>query len=175
MAKDDLTAQQVRELFYYNSATGEFVARTRAPHMFRSAAFAHAWNLRFAHKTAGGNSGNGYRHISIFGSKYYAHRLAWAITYGEWPALCLDHINGNKTDNRIANLRLASVELNNRNRRNIRKDSASGVMGVRKNRRKFIAYLCVNGRQVFLGSFKTTEEAHAAYLAGKDVHHPGWR
>src|SRR5260221_8009897 len=70
----------------------------------------------------------GYRRISIDRKHYEAHRLAWFMTYGRWPEKQIDHINGNRSDNRIANLREANKAQNNRNNI-ISKNNKSGYNG----------------------------------------------
>lgn len=93
-----LTAETVRALLDYSGDTGHF-----------------RW--KETGKPAGGLQDKGYRIIEIGGTPYYAHRLAWLYTHGVWPEADLDHINRNRDDNRIENLRDVSRSENNRNRR----------------------------------------------------------
>ena len=102
---------------------------------------------------------NGYRKIQINGSQYGAHRIAWYLYYGAWPDKFIDHINGDRSDNRIENLRLASVTENQINSR--ARPSASGIKGARRvgNRYRSQCY------HEHLGYFDTPEQAHEAYMA----------
>ena len=98
-----------------------------------------------------------------------AHRLAWLYTHGKWPSKYIDHINGVKTDNRIANLREADNGENMQNQRRARRNSKTGLLGVRWNRASgnYVAVITVNRHVINVGSFKTAEEAHEAYLRAK--------
>jgi hypothetical protein len=119
---------------------------------------------------AGGDNGCGYIRINIDGGLYTAHRLAWLIVTGEEPDLCLDHINGDTADNRIANLRRASFSENMANRK-VNKDSSLGIKGVqiRAHRNKsYVARIQVDGRRKLIGYYNTADEAAAAYAAAAD-------
>ena len=84
-----------------------------------------------------------------------------------------DHINGIKTDNRIANLRSVSMTVNLQNMRKANRDSLSGLLGAHKKRSHWESRIRVDRKQIHLGIFETPEEAHAAYLAAKRLHHSG--
>ena len=143
--------QRVSELLDYDPDTGEF--RWRLP----------AWN-RTVGKLAGGVHIRGYRQIRIDGLVYMAHRLAWLMVHGTWPPQ-VDHINRNTSDNRIANLRAATQSQNRANSK-VPVTSISGIKGVRRTRYStWHARIRVNGKLRTLGSFKTVEEASAAYWA----------
>lgn len=111
-------------------------------------------------------SSTGYVVIKIQDISYKAHRLAWLFSYGEWPALDLDHINRIKTDNRLSNLRQATPTQNNSNV-TARANNKSGYKGViycaRNN--NWQAYCGLNKKKHHLGCFDTALEASAAYLA----------
>lgn len=112
-----------------------------------------------------------YIRITIENVNYSAHRLAWFYVYGVWPKGQIDHINGDKSDNKIINLREASNSQNNQNKK-VRKDSSTGIKGVSfdKRKNKYRAAIKVDGAQISLGSFKTPEEAHAAYCRAAEQH-----
>jgi len=122
----------------------------------------------------------GYIQLKLDRTHLRAHRVAWAMTYGEWPSRLLDHINGHKADNRICNLRLATLSQNGANQVRSRANT-SGFKGVITSRslvKPWAAQIGVRGRKVFLGHFRTPEEAHAAYVAAAsaafaDFAHPG--
>lgn len=117
----------------------------------------------------------GYRSIRIAGVGYQAHRLAWLHHYGEWPADELDHINGNKDDSRIENLRDANRKKNCENKRHPQRNNTSGFLGVSwaKNEKKWVAQISHNGKKRSLGYFSSPELAHQAYLSVKRELHAG--
>jgi hypothetical protein len=122
---------------------------------------------------AGWINSNGYRMIRVDGHQYMAHRLAWLIVHGRFPVGDIDHINGIRTDNRIANLREATRSLNMQNLRRARADSTTGVIGVRRMLKKWQAEIQVNHRKIYLGTFDSIDDARTAYLAAKRRLHPG--
>lgn len=108
---------------------------------------------------------DGYRAISFGERLYTAHRLAWFYVNGVWPADMLDHINRDRDDNRIANLRGATRGQNMQNRA-VSSDNLSGLKGVQKGKwNRWTARITVGGKRKRIGWFDTPEEAHAAYLA----------
>jgi len=116
-------------------------------------------------KILGHNSSHGYIRVSVLGKIYYAHRLAWLYTQGSMPEQ-IDHVNHNKQDNRISNLRDVSHNENHKNM-SLYKNNVSGVHGVTfcKNRNKWVAGLTFNGKRYSLGRYNTMEEAIEARLA----------
>ena len=117
---------------------------------------------------------SGHRYIGIGKKNYAAHRLAWLWIHGSWPRDEIDHINGNRDDNRIVNLREATRSLNAQNVRRARLDSVSKLLGAYKQRHGgFVSSILVEGHRRHLGSFRTAEAAHAAYIAAKRELHPG--
>lgn len=127
-----------------------------------------------AGNVAGHLNDEGYIIISIGYKNYKAHRLAWLCTYGELPSSMLDHINGNRSDNRIENLRQVTNCVNQRNVVAANSNSKSGLRGAAwsKSVKKWRAQIKVNGKDVSLGYFDTKEEAHEAYMKAKRQHHP---
>lgn len=111
----------------------------------------------------GWNSGDGYIKVKLFGEYEYAHRIAWAIHYGEWPKSKIDHKNRNRSDNRICNLRLADNSQNGANQ-SLRSDNTSGKKGVTWNsrRRKWQAQIQYKGIRK-AGYFDSIEDAAAFY------------
>ena len=116
---------------------------------------------RFAGKDAGSPDPKGYLRIRFAYRTVLVHRLAWRVVHGEWPTLLIDHINGDKGDNRICNLRLATHQQNQANRQRTKgRDLPLGVRRTPSN--TYEANLMVNGKRNYLGTFKTLEEATAA-------------
>lgn len=109
----------------------------------------------------GGKSG-GYIMIWLDGRNYYAHRIAWLLTHKRWPSCHIDHVNGDRSDNRLQNLRDATRQQNMQNRRRFNNNKL-GVKGVIKTHGRYRAQLWRDGRFVLSKTFATIEEAAAAY------------
>lgn len=114
---------------------------------------------------AGSIKKNGYIVISIDGTRYHAHRLAWAYVTGRWPTADIDHINRVPGDNRFVNLREANRSQNKQNSDYTHGSSKyRGVYWIKKNR-KWGAMIEINNQRIWLGSFN--EEIQAAYAYKK--------
>lgn len=109
-----------------------------------------------------GQHSNGYYSGQVLGTRQYAHRVVWFLHTGEWPEQ-VDHINGNRRDNRIENLREVTNQQNAFNRRSVK--------GYTLYRDKYMAYITVDYKFKFLGYYGTPEAARGAYLAAKRVLH----
>lgn len=109
---------------------------------------------------AGSFTTSGHRRVSIKGVSVYAHRIVWALIYGEWPETDIDHIDGNPANNRITNLRLATISQNSANRPAPRnnKTGFKGVSCPRENG-KYVVYVSTKK----IGEFVSIEEAAHAY------------
>lgn len=103
----------------------------------------------------------GYVILMVDWKTYSAARVAWLLIHGSWPKNCIDHINGNKSDNRIANLRDVTRRINQQNQTIHR---AGHIVGTyfHKVARKWAATIWINGRTRHLGLFATQAEAIAA-------------
>lgn len=119
---------------------------------------------------AGSPCRKGYTRVHILGKKIAAHRLAWFFSYGYWPELEVDHINGDKSDNRIENLRLATRSQNQMNKL----DPETKGVGYYRKYNKWRARIAVNRKLMFLGYFDTFEEAKAAYDEAAKKYHAGF-
>ena len=157
----------LRQLLRYEPETGKLFWREREPAMFEAGRHsaersATAWNSRYAGKVAftALEGEGGYQRGRIYGQLYKAHRVAWTIFYGCWPEHEIDHIDGDKSNNRITNLRDVPHMLNCRNRR-LQKTNTTGYSGLtwRRDTKKWRACIHVNGRPTTIGSFATKEEA----------------
>jgi len=102
----------------------------------------------------------GYGRVCFSGKQYRAHRVAWAIHYGEDACGQIDHINGDRLDNRICNLRIATNQENSRNNC-ISANNTSGATGVtwHKKSGKWMAQIVVSYKPIYLGLFKNKEQA----------------
>ena len=119
----------------------------------------------------GSTNSRGYRTFRICGYTFTEHQIAWYINFGEIPPI-LDHINGNKDDNRLENLRSVTRSQNNMNRRHTVKNKL-GFKGVflQKDMNKYRAVIRANKVLVHLGLYDTPEEAYQAYLAASKTLH----
>lgn len=114
------------------------------------------------------DSGAGYHGVCIFGKQYLAHRIIWKLVHGVDPVGEVDHINGNRRDNRAVNLRLCWSFQNNRNRR-MSSRNKTGVKGIswEASRSKWRATV----DQTFLGRFSDLEEAKEKITAYRTMKH----
>lgn len=159
--------EQLRQLLDYDPNTGVLVWKYRSREWFKSDRSHSVWNRRFAGKQAfTAKDAYGYHIGSVDSYATKAHRVAWALHTGEWPAGDLDHIDHDKANNRIANLREAGPPLNNKNRP-LQRNNTSGVNGVRwhKLTSKWVATIRVGGADKHLGLFNSKDEAIKARQA----------
>lgn len=151
-----VSPDHVRAVLNYDPLTGEFVWRKNG-------------------KVAGCSHNMGYKNIRIGQHLFLSHRLAWAYVYGTWPEFQIDHINKDRADNRIANLRPCTNAQNAQNM-GAHSDSNSPHVGVcrvsRPTSKPWLAQIGVNGRSVRIGQFATESEAVAARAAAKKKYHP---
>ncbi len=159
-----LTAEQLRAAVSYDPETGIFTRIVRAS---RIAAGTIAGHVTF----------HGYLVFHVRGVEYFSHRLAWLYVFDRWPMAQIDHIDGNRTNNRIANLREATNSINHQNMRKARTDNvSSGLLGVyayNHGGARWRAQIFFDGRHHHLGIFSTPQEAHAAYVEAKRRFHEG--
>lgn len=143
-----LTTEQLKQHLFYDPNTGVFT-RLRSLTTCRA-------------------NCTGYVPINVLGRNYYAHRLAWLWMTGAEPKCGIDHINGVKDDNRWVNLRLADKSANAQNIKRARKDNLLGKLGVSTRAAgSYFARITLDGKRIYLGTYRTPEQAHQAYLQAK--------
>lgn len=153
MVIEMISAERIREVLDYDAGTGVFMRNGQV---------------------AGAFGRDGYRQIRVDGRIYWAHRLAWLWAHGEWPESEIDHVNGDRADNRISNLRAVTSSQNKMNSA-IRSDNSSGVKGVsyRSDTGKWFAYINAGPgkKRVRLGCYPTlAAAAEARRVAELEMH-----
>lgn len=138
--------EEVVALVSYNAETGKFFRRKNGGR-YRAGSEIGGWH-------------RGYVKIRFGAISIMAHRVAWLLAHGSWPQAQIDHINRDRSDNRIANLRIATPSQNAAN--SIARIGPSGIRGVRQYRGRWRAAICVHGRCRQIGTFGSAEEARAA-------------
>jgi hypothetical protein len=164
MAKQALPCPTVlRQLLRYEPKTGKLFWKPRARFWFTTDNSHKLWNAKFADQPAMSaiTKDLGYLVGNVLNRRIYAHRVAWAIVSGAWPHGQIDHINGNRADNRLANLRDVTSAENRKNTKR-RSDNTSGTVGVAKKRNGWRARIHKGGKEINLGTFETFEQAKAA-------------
>ncbi len=156
-----LTAERLKAFLHYDPETGVFTrlrGRGGQP----------------VGKPVGAVGGYSYRRIGMDRRDYDAHRLAWLYMTGSFPEQMVDHINGDRQDNRWCNLRAADRSLNNQNLKRAKKSNkASGLLGVSRCREKWKAEIYCAKKKYHIGVFDTPQLAHEAYVARKRQLHAG--
>lgn len=145
----ELTATKLREVLRYEPETGRFF-----------------WTKRIGARAIPGNEAGslnptGYIKIKVLGREYPRSRLAWLYVHGEWPEPFIDHINRDRSDDRICNLRVATRGQNNRNTK-MRSDNTTGVKGVSIKGGKFLARINFRGKSIYLGCHDCIDTAKEA-------------
>lgn len=147
-----ITQDRLKSLLAYNEESGVFTWKNPTSNRVRHG------------DIAGSRTLNGYLSIRLDKKSYLCHRLAWLYVHGEFPCALIDHINANKQDNRICNLRDATYHENGYNSKK-KVFNTSGFKGVSfaARERKFLAQCIVAGKHHFIGYFETAELAARAY------------
>lgn len=159
----NLDSTRLREVLDYCPQTGVFTWRQQVRKTVSIGSVATA------------NGGNGYLRIRVGRRVFQAHRLAWLYVHGVWPAHVIDHINGDRADNRIDNLRDVTPQVNIQNQRSPIRSSSSGLLGACKDKQsgKWRSQITIEGVTQYLGLFDTAQQAHEAYLSVKRQVHEG--
>lgn len=155
-----LTQARLQEVLHYDETTGVFTWRVSTNSRIRVGA------------VAGAVEKDGYIRIRVDGRAHRAHRIAWLYAHGEFPPHYIDHIDHCPANNRLANLRLATMAENLKNV-HLYTNNTSGYKGVywHKQAGKWVALARLNGRRHYLGCFTAAEAASEAYEAFAKQHH----
>lgn len=162
-AKPLPSSDELRKLLVYDRLTGRLFWKARIIEDFPVASRGRTWNTRFAGKPAlAAICKRGYLTGKINGLSVYAHRIAWKLTHGTEPKE-IDHINGDRTDNRLSNLRPADRLTNGKNLAR-KSNNTSGVNGVYwcKRDRVWCSYGRIDHKMYMIGRYGTIEEATEA-------------
>ena len=158
--EESLDHETLTRILDYDPETGVFV-----------------WKEKIAAKVVVGRVAgfpdNGYVRISMYGNQHMAHRLAWFYVYGKWPDEEIDHIDMDRSNNRIANLRAATKAENMRNR-GAQSNNKIGLKGVCEHTQqpgKYTSQITKDRKKIHLGIFDTPEAAHQAYIKALSQHH----
>jgi len=156
----DLTVDLLKHLFDYDKETGNLIWKV-----------SNARSQKIGDIAGSFDTSLGYVRVGISGKKYYAHRLVFLYHKGYLPKT-IDHINGDKVDNRIGNLRAVTASQNQHNRK-INSNSTSGYKGVSyyKHKNKWCARIRLENKRIELGYYKTPEEADAVVRKAREELH----
>lgn len=155
-----LDTNALRGLLRYADGKLYWLARERD--MFPDLRSFKTWNARFAGQQAfTASHSEGYRTGRVFGRNYFAHRIIWEMHFGDCSGHEIDHVNGNRADNRLENLRLVT---RGENRKNIKRqtNNKSGAVGVYRRGTRWGASIQQDKRLHSLGTFDTFDQAAAA-------------
>lgn len=156
MAVADLTAQRLRELVSYDPIAGTFTWAEKA---------------RKPGSPVRMSACDGYMRFRVDGYNVWAHRMAILHVVGALPGrgFHVDHINGNRSDNRLSNLRVVPMSINPQNVRKPKADNTSGYLGAfwHKKQGRWRSQIRLAGKSIHLGYFETAEQAHEAFVAAK--------
>lgn len=155
-----ITHQELLRLTHYDPDTGVMKWKVRRSN------YIHIGDSLGTEQTRGGLE----THIDH--KSYQVHRLAWFWVHGLWPKATIDHINGDRLDNRLCNLRDLPQAENCQNQRRARTNNKLGILGVHFDGHRYIASIMKDYRNIKIGRFKTPQEAQAAYLRVKREIHP---
>lgn len=165
--ESDLPPAVLLHLLRFDDSTGKLYWLWRDRGFFRTDRDYKRWNNRHPETEAFVDEDkDGYFRGHIFNSIFIAHRVIWAMKTGVWPTIQIDHINHDRSDNRIENLREANNQENNQNQ-TLRSTNTSGVCGVFWNRdsKKWQASITVSGHTKYLGIYKLFDDAVMARRA----------
>jgi len=164
-SRADITPELCRQLLRYEPETGKLFWLPRPRSMFASDRACSVWNARYAGKAAFTAVSRIYHVGTILNVMVKAHRVAWAIHFGEWPEV-IDHIDGDGLNNRIDNLRSIKQADNLKNLA-IRSDNTTSAVGVYRAGSRWTAQVNADGKSKHVGTFDTLAEAESAALEAR--------
>lgn len=160
----NISYDRLIELVDYDCETGLFTRKKAVGRSFKG-------------RVLGYQNNNGYIAFTLDSKKYYAHRLAWLFVHKKFPVHDVDHIDGNRTNNKIANLRDVPRSLNLENSTKAKSSNKStGLIGAYLDKKtgKFTSRIQVNKQDKYLGYYETAQLAHEAYMSAKKQLHKGY-
>ena len=163
--KREITQKELLTLFNYDKETGELFWKISPNRRIKIGA------------QAGSNHNAGYRSVKIDKKNYLVHRIVYTLYHGSCPPF-IDHINRDRSDNRIKNLRASTPMENQWNRTpNMSNKTSSKYVGVSYHKKsgKWRARIRAKNREISLGYFETEQAASEAYVKGSMRHHGGLR
>jgi HNH endonuclease len=159
-----LSVRTLREFFNYDLDEGILYWKPRARKWFKSDRDWKAWNTLYSNKAANHRQSSGYISVRILGKAYRVHRVVMAMSNARWPKL-VDHMDGNKSNNRLSNLREATHSINLRNSK-FYINNSSGYKGVSPKGNKWRVKI----GSILLGEFSRKEDAIAARKKAEKLH-----
>lgn len=156
--RSDHTSEDFHRFFMYSEGTGKLYWAVDRGQCTKAGDLAEAKHIQ------------GYLCVMVEGSSYLVHRVVWCMAYGEFPDGFIDHIDLDKSNNKLDNLRSATRAENNSNQR-IRKDNTSGAKGICRKTNGWVARIQTRGRRVYVGKFPTFDEAVAAIREAREIKH----
>jgi hypothetical protein len=162
----------LHHLFGYNPEEGILYWLPRPQSMFKTYRTFKAWNSKNAGMPAYTAVNKGYHYGRTMGNTFMAHRVIWLLQTGKWPDSEVDHIDGDRSNNKWENLRLATHSQNNMNKSAL-SNNTSGVKGVFWNKRiqKWQSQIGLNGKRIHLGYYENIKDAAAAYASASLRYH----
>jgi hypothetical protein len=157
-----LTYEQANKVLSYNNKTGNLYWKVDVANNVRAGMLAGKIRKR-----------DGYKIFSYKGKQYQAHRIVWLMKNKNMPKEFIDHINGDRTDNRLCNLREADRHINAQNQHKPNKRNTTGYLGVSFKRGAYEAGLRCGKKSIYLGRYSEAKIAHEAYLKAKRELHAG--
>lgn len=173
----NITPELLHQLLRYEPDTGKLFWKSREPHNFTDGEKTKehqcaAWNARYANnETFNQPQNKGYLCGDVMKIRLLTHRTVWAVAYGSWPRCFIDHIDGDRKNNRLNNLRLADATSNMRNFASSRRNQ-SGIVGVHFDNKaqKWVAQIVIDKKHHWLGQFVNFDDAVACRKASEAVH-----
>ena len=169
---ETLTFEFVNQCLNYCPESGSLTWKDRPREHFKTKRGWSVFKSQFKGNDAGTVNKQGYLQVCISHKLYRSHRIGWLLSTGKWPIHQIDHINNNRVDNRLCNLREATNTENSMNS-GLRADNSSGIKGVSWNKRiqKWHARIYANKKFNHLGYFETTDEAKTTIQSHRKLHH----